>query len=548
MRIETITILAGLGMILISGGRDALGQSITDEHFFPSDWEFVSDDIGPGGTSVVTRETTGGNPGGYRRVEIDLPSASGESRHFGFHKRLGFSWSPDTQGAITSIQYSVDVRQFSGQQTVGLVIFQGGDIFIEGHPSGVGSAWETDTMSLVEENFSLYVGAPGEISDPSVHPDFSRTGAPLEFGFLAANGNPTGSGSLMTALGFDNWSVSLSFDAVGFIRGDLDGNGSADSLDAPRLQAYLFPVSAAIPYETPTACDGSIDQDVADVNDNEFLTIADYVLLRDSQILSPAPVVPGPDSCDSDPTDDTRGFLDLDPDYSVTFGDPVVMGDPDGVRQVFFPINLDYPAGLPGVHAFTIILTADPVLTPPSSYSWVGQGLGTVETYGNTVVLTRYANFGSFLSESPGTLILELEPFAVFPPLAWEPEFVAVAASGREVHYRATVVDPDYVDHHPSVVIGDYEFVRGNANGDTAVDLADAIYLLDFLFRSMPAPYCDDAGDVNNDSTVNIGDPIYLLSFLFSGGPPIPAPYPQCGFDDGQIDRLGCAPPGDACN
>ncbi len=71
----------------------------------------------------------------------------------------------------------------------------------------------------------------------------------------------------------------------------------------------------------------------------------------------------------------------------------------------------------------------------------------------------------------------------------------------------------------PSVLCGD-------ANNDGIVDLSDAIWLLNYLFKSGPPPIpymC--VGDVNNDDLVVVGDAIYILNYLFKGGPP---PDPNC--------------------
>ena len=64
-----------------------------------------------------------------------------------------------------------------------------------------------------------------------------------------------------------------------------------------------------------------------------------------------------------------------------------------------------------------------------------------------------------------------------------------------------------------------YGFLRGDANCDGRIDLGDAIYLLNYLFRNGPEPRIYANGDVNCDDTIEIGDPIYLLNYLFKGGP-----------------------------
>jgi hypothetical protein len=83
-------------------------------------------------------------------------------------------------------------------------------------------------------------------------------------------------------------------------------------------------------------------------------------------------------------------------------------------------------------------------------------------------------------------------------------------------------------------------FLRGDADGSGAVDITDAIAVLDDIFLGRPAPAsCRDALDANDDGTVDISDPIFVLSFLFLGGPPLRPPYPEPGIDP-TPDDLGC--------
>jgi len=88
------------------------------------------------------------------------------------------------------------------------------------------------------------------------------------------------------------------------------------------------------------------------------------------------------------------------------------------------------------------------------------------------------------------------------------------------------------------------DFLRGDTNEDSSVDIADAVNLLGALFvPGTPPLACPDAGDGNDDGQVNIADAVSVLSGLFGGGPPPPAPYPDCG-PDGTADALpACAYP-----
>ena len=62
--------------------------------------------------------------------------------------------------------------------------------------------------------------------------------------------------------------------------------------------------------------------------------------------------------------------------------------------------------------------------------------------------------------------------------------------------------------------------IRGDANADKKVSVADVVYLINFLFRSGPAPNPFQTGDVNCDGYVTVADVVYLVNYLFKGGPP----------------------------
>jgi hypothetical protein len=65
-----------------------------------------------------------------------------------------------------------------------------------------------------------------------------------------------------------------------------------------------------------------------------------------------------------------------------------------------------------------------------------------------------------------------------------------------------------------------YVSLRGDANGDGMINIADVVYLLNYLFTGGLPPDPLEAGDVTCDGLVNIADVVYLLNYLFTGGPP----------------------------
>jgi hypothetical protein len=63
---------------------------------------------------------------------------------------------------------------------------------------------------------------------------------------------------------------------------------------------------------------------------------------------------------------------------------------------------------------------------------------------------------------------------------------------------------------------------RGNVDGVAGINIADLIYLVEYLFYSSPAPRCEEEGDVDGDSGTNVADVTYLVEFLFFDGPAPP--------------------------
>lgn len=94
----------------------------------------------------------------------------------------------------------------------------------------------------------------------------------------------------------------------------------------------------------------------------------------------------------------------------------------------------------------------------------------------------------------------------------------------------------------------DPSFIRGDCNGDTQVQLTDAVCLLQWLFVGGAGPGCLAAANVDGAGAVRVTDPVHLLSHLFFAGPPPPGPYPGCGPGTVEADReLGCAAPPESC-
>lgn len=84
------------------------------------------------------------------------------------------------------------------------------------------------------------------------------------------------------------------------------------------------------------------------------------------------------------------------------------------------------------------------------------------------------------------------------------------------------------------------EFIRGDTNASGNTDISDAIATLGCLFSGTTCAACFDASDANDDGNVDLSDAVYTLNHLFGGGPVIPAPYPDPGFDPTTSDPYTC--------
>ena len=183
-----------------------LGDTIlfSDGEFLPSDWNLeYFYELGNGGFTTAGQQSSSGNPGAFRTITNTVFSAPPYSGMGGFHSYLPGTYDPTTEGAILSIDYREDAIMISGGgggQAAGPALRQGGLIYIY-HFSTPEAYWTTHTLlGMTAEDFVMK-------GYPTLHPDFSGGGAPIEFGFW--RGNQTYSGGYTTVGGIDNWTVTL---------------------------------------------------------------------------------------------------------------------------------------------------------------------------------------------------------------------------------------------------------------------------------------------------------------------------------------------------
>ena len=91
---------------------------------------------------------------------------------------------------------------------------------------------------------------------------------------------------------------------------------------------------------------------------------------------------------------------------------------------------------------------------------------------------------------------------------------------------------------------------RGNANDDLKIDIADSIWIINFLFKDGAASPCMDAADANDNGMVELSDAQFMIVYLFPNADlgmdsmPPSTPFPECGTDpsdeEGEGDGLDC--------
>jgi hypothetical protein len=79
--------------------------------------------------------------------------------------------------------------------------------------------------------------------------------------------------------------------------------------------------------------------------------------------------------------------------------------------------------------------------------------------------------------------------------------------------------NPDQTDTDADGIGDACDYLCGDADSGGAINIGDAVFLINYIFKGGPAPESLGAGDANCDSTINISDATYLVNYIFKGGP-----------------------------
>jgi len=230
----------------------------------------------------------------------------------------------------------------------------------------------------------------------------------------------------------------------------------------------------------------------------------------------------------------------------ILLGCGTLIADSSGFCTNFSPDAGGGPYSLDNMGSFVegdYVEVSGTLITIFGTICWDPVGLiqGTVITACNPTV--PFAECGELVSSAAGCILLEDAVGNTY-----ELDVVPTAAVGDFVFVEAALDDSCVSTCGATggcltnVVYSscETEFLRGDANNDSAVDISDAVFVLSSLFvPGSDSPQCDDAADVNDDGTKDISDAVSVLAALFTGGT-IPVPDGFCGVDP-TVDSLDCA-------
>lgn len=177
----------------------------SDGTFQNSNWGFETVVIGGGSsTASASQSAATGNPGSARRVNHSTILGETLYTFSRFGTTVATRYEPATQGAILSLDWSIDARWVSGSfagagQAIMLGAKQGQTVFYADYDiTGSSGAWVTNSATgLTAASFLPLTG--------SAVLDLSASGAPIRFGFVT--GNSASGLSYTNTVDYDNFNL-----------------------------------------------------------------------------------------------------------------------------------------------------------------------------------------------------------------------------------------------------------------------------------------------------------------------------------------------------
>jgi hypothetical protein len=130
------------------------------------------------------------------------------------------------------------------------------------------------------------------------------------------------------------------------------------------------------------------------------------------------------------------------------------------------------------------------------------------EVYADPSMTTLTATADGIMAGLGGTVLCRLQ---------------ADLTAGQHYYWRVRADDgveqSDWTGLASFIVTDLPTFTCGDANGDGNINVGDAVYIINYIFRAGPAPTPLEAGDANGDGNINVGDAVYIINYIFRAGP-----------------------------
>lgn len=134
----------------------------------------------------------------------------------------------------------------------------------------------------------------------------------------------------------------------------------------------------------------------------------------------------------------------------------------------------------------------------------------SVSTNGNDWI-TLWGNPGQMLDSAWMEMNLDISEFAAYQPtvyLRW-----TMGPTSPILRYSGWNIDDLRIVSYDC-----HGYYDGDSNGDQMVNVADAVHLINYVFKGGAAPDPVEAGDANCDKNTDVADAVFLINYVFKGG------------------------------
>jgi hypothetical protein len=212
-------------------------------------------------------------------------------------------------------------------------------------------------------------------------------------------------------------------------------------------------------------------------------------------------------------------------------------GAPDGITQGF-SMGLSHDPAQVAVTAVAATLPFAPDFAEVNLGLADGWTIGCVYSFtgANTLVLQDFSVVDVDYENAAGAP-LNGDTVGLSTPLTWSDNLgtppvanvVVVGGGSLAANFANGAINLNPVTTN--------DFLRGDANDDSIVNIADGIWILNDLFQGGPTTTdtCPLANDANDDGLFDASDATYIFNYRFLNGPTPPAPFPACGQVAGQV-------------